>query len=140
MTLRRYLALGAVLLATIAAIVGSMGATSSATTGPTGRGYWTVASDGGVFGFGGAAFHGSTGNMRLNQAMVGMAATPSGRGYWLVASDGGVFSFGDAAFHGGTGGQHLNRPIVAMAADATGSGYWLVASDMAAAADCPKAG
>ena len=129
MTLRRYLALGAVLLATIAAIVGSMGATSSATTSPTGRGYWTVASDGGVFAFGGAAFHGSTGNMRLNQPMVGMAATPSGRGYWLVASDGGIFTFGDAVFRGSTGAIHLNQPIVGMASTPTGQGYWLVASD-----------
>jgi hypothetical protein len=129
MTLRRYLALGALLLATIAAIVGSTGANSSATTGPTGQGYWTVASDGGVFAFGGAAFHGSTGNMRLNQPMVGMAATPSGSGYWLVAADGGIFSGGDAAFYGSTGAIHLNQPIVGMASTPTGHGYWLVASD-----------
>ena len=129
MTLRRYLALGAILLVTIAPIVGSRGATSSATTGPTGQGYWTVASDGGVFAFGGAAFHGSTGNMRLNQPMVGMAATPSGSGYWLVAADGGIFSGGDAAFYGSTGAIHLNQPIVGMASTPTGHGYWLVASD-----------
>jgi len=129
MMLRRYLALGAVLLATIAATVGSTGATSSTTTGPTDRGYWTVASDGGVFAFGSAAFHGSTGNMRLNQPMVGMAATPSGSGYWLVAADGGIFSGGDAAFYGSTGAIHLNKPIVGMASTPTGHGYWLVASD-----------
>jgi hypothetical protein len=67
---------------------------------PTGRGYWTVASDGGIFSFGDAAFFGSMGGKPLDQPMVGMAATPTGRGYWTVASDGGIFSFGDAAFFG----------------------------------------
>ena len=77
---------------------------------PDGGGYWLVASDGGVFSFGNAAFHGSTGRHRSNHPIVGMAATPDGGGYWLVASDGGVFSFGNAAFHGSTGGQPLERP------------------------------
>ena len=94
-----------------------------------GRGYWLVASDGGIFSFGDAGFYGSTGNIHLNSPIVGMAATPSSQGYWLVASDGGIFSFGDAVFHGGTGGQHLNQPIVGMAATPSGRGYWLVARD-----------
>jgi hypothetical protein len=92
-------------------------------------GYWLVASDGGIFGYGDALFHGSTGGIPLFRPMVGMAATPTGRGYWLVASDGGVFAYGDAAFFGSTGGLALNRPIVGMAATPTGRGYWLVASD-----------
>jgi hypothetical protein len=92
-------------------------------------GFWLVASDGGVFTFGGAGFYGSTGAMRLNRPIVGMAATPDGRGYWLVASDGGVFTFGDAGFYGSTGAMRLNRPIVGMAATPDGRGYWLVASD-----------
>jgi len=96
---------------------------------PGGGGYWLVASDGGVFNYGDAAFHGSTGAIRLNRPIVGMAATPDGRGYWLVASDGGIFSFGDAAFHGSTGAIRLNRAIVGMAGTPDGGGYWLVASD-----------
>jgi hypothetical protein len=92
-------------------------------------GYWLVASDGGVFTFGGAGFFGSTGAMHLNRPIVGMAATPDGRGYWLVASDGGVFTFGDAGFFGSTGAMHLNAPVVGMAASPTGAGYWLVAAD-----------
>ncbi|HEY6426754.1 MAG TPA: L,D-transpeptidase family protein, partial [Acidimicrobiales bacterium] len=96
---------------------------------PSGQGYWLVASDGGIFTFGDAAFHGSTGALRLNAPIVGMAPTPSGQGYWLVASDGGIFSFGDAAFFGSTGALHLNAPVVGMAATPTGRGYWLVASD-----------
>src|SRR3546814_8877047 len=63
-------------------------------------GYWLVAADGGIFTFGDARFHGSTGAMKLNQPIVGMAPTPPGSGYWLVAADGGIFTFGDARFHG----------------------------------------
>ena len=95
----------------------------------SGKGYWLVASDGGVFSFGDAVFYGSTGAMHLNKPIVAMAVTPDGKGYWLVASDGGVFSFGDASFHGSTGAMHLNKPIVAMAVTPDGKGYWLIASD-----------
>jgi hypothetical protein len=72
--------------------------------GATDRGYWLVASDRGVFSFGDAVFHGSTGALRLNQPIVGIAPSPSGNGYWLVAVDGGIFSFGDAPFQGSLGG------------------------------------
>ena len=92
-------------------------------------GYWEVASDGGIFSFGTAAFVGSMGGQHLNAPIVGMAATPDGAGYWEVASDGGIFSFGTAAFVGSMGGQHLNAPIVGMAAAPDGAGYWEVASD-----------
>jgi M6 family metalloprotease-like protein len=92
-------------------------------------GYRMVATDGGIFSFGSSAFFGSTGDLRLNKPIVGMASTPSGSGYWLVASDGGIFSFGDAEFFGSTGDLRLNQPIVAMAATPSGKGYWLVASD-----------
>ncbi len=100
-------------------------------------GYWLVASDGGVFDFGNAGFYGSTGGVRLNEPVVGMASTPSGNGYWLVARDGGVFpydagstsGFGNAGFYGSTGGLSLNKPIVGMASTPSGNGYWLVASD-----------
>ena len=81
---------------------------------PTGNGYWLVAADGGIFTFGDATFHGSTGAITLNQPIVGMAATPTGDGYWLVAADGGIFTFGDATFHGSTGAMRLNQPIVGM--------------------------
>jgi hypothetical protein len=95
-----------------------------------GAGYWLVASDGGVFCFGDAQFHGSTGGIHLNQPIVGMASTSDAAGYWLVASDGGVFSFGNATFCGGTGGTRLNAPIVSVAASTSeGAGYWLAASD-----------
>jgi len=105
---------------------------------PTGKGYWLVASDGGIFNYGDAKFYGSTGAIKLNRPIVGMAAFPNGRGYWLVASDGGIFTFGDPTyystgtplpFYGSTGAMTLNKPIVGMASTPIGKGYWLVASD-----------
>jgi hypothetical protein len=95
----------------------------------SGKGYWLVARDGGIFSFGDAAFFGSTGAIRLNQPIVGITASPTGKGYWFVAADGGIFSFGDARFAGSTGAMRLAQPIVGMAATPTGKGYWLVASD-----------
>ena len=50
------------------------------------QGYWLVASDGGIFTFGDAGYFGSTGAIRLNQPIVGMAATPDGQG--LLAGGG----------------------------------------------------
>jgi hypothetical protein len=91
--------------------------------------YWLVASDGGMFAFGGASFKGSTGTLRLRQPIIGMAPSPSGQGYWLVASSGEVFAFGDAPFKGSTGGLQLTVPIVGMAGTPTGQGYWVVGSD-----------
>ena len=92
-------------------------------------GYWQVASDGGIFTFGGAQFYGSTGSIKLNQPVVGMAATPDRRGYWLVASDGGIFAYGDAQFYGSTGSMVLNKPILGMIPTHDGGGYWLIARD-----------
>jgi hypothetical protein len=99
-------------------------------------GYFLVGSDGGVFTYGDAVFHGSTGALVLNKPIVGMAITgpathdlPTVQGYWLVASDGGVFSYGNAQFFGSAGAIHLNRPVVGMAATPDGKGYWLAAAD-----------
>ena len=99
------------------------------TPSTSGRGYWMVATDGGIFSYGASQFFGSTGNIRLAQPIVGMAATPSKQGYWLVASDGGIFAYGDAEFYGSTGNIRLAKPIVGVTTTPTGRGYWLVASD-----------
>ncbi len=98
--------------------------------GPSGNGYWEVASDGGIFNFGAAAsFLGSAGEIHLNAPVVGLASTSSGGGYWEVASDGGIFTYGDADFYGSMGGKPLNKPVVGIAATPDGRGYWEVASD-----------
>jgi len=93
---------------------------------PNGDGYWLVASDGGIFSFGNAGYHGSMGARHLNAPIVGMAATPNGDGYWLVASDGGIFSFGNAGYHGSMATSHLVNPIAAIATGPGGNGYWLL--------------
>src|SRR4051794_23963351 len=95
---------------------------------PGSQGYWMVARDGGIFAEN-APFAGSTGNIKLNAPIVGMAGNPDGTGYLLAASDGGVFAFGRTSFLGSMGGTKLNKPVVGMAPAANGHGYWLVASD-----------
>jgi hypothetical protein len=123
--LRLVLTIGLLAGLTSVVTVASNPSSAAATT----SGYWLVGTDGGIFSYGQAKFFGSTGAIKLNQPIVGMAATPDGRGYWMVASDGGIFAFGTAGFHGSMGGKPLNQPIVGMAATRTGKGYWMVASD-----------
>ena len=119
------------LAATVLVLVPAVGvpARASAATVKQVPAYWLVASDGGVFAFGGLASLGSMGGQPLNEPIVGMAATADEEGYWLDASDGGIFAFGDAHFYGSMGGVPLNQPVVSMAATPDGGGYWLVASD-----------
>jgi hypothetical protein len=104
------------------------------------HGYWLVGSDGGIFSFGSAAFHGSTGGTPLQRPVMAITPTSTGNGYWLVASDGGIFSFGDSTYYGSLPGlgfhpagsglpQSLNAPIVGMVPTFTGHGYFMVASD-----------
>jgi hypothetical protein len=115
--------------AAFATAVSSTSARAGASTPKKVAAYWLVAADGGLFAFGGAGFYGSTGNIHLNQPVVGMAGTADSHGYWLVAADGGIFAYGDAGFYGSTGNIHLNQPVVGMAATHDGGGYWLVAAD-----------
>src|SRR5205807_9626566 len=77
---------------------------------PTGKGYYMVASDGGIFAFGDAVFRGSMGGRRLNAPVQSLVPAPSAGGYWLVASDVGVFAF-DAPFRGSMGTTHLAKPV-----------------------------
>ncbi|MEO1062085.1 MAG: HNH endonuclease family protein [Actinomycetota bacterium] len=103
----------------------------AATPTPSGDGYYLVGADGGVFTFGDAGFHGSTGGLTLNEPVVAVAADPDGSGYWLFAADGGVFAF-DAPFRGSVPGAlapstALNAPVVG--GIGFGDGYLLVASD-----------
>ena len=92
-----------------------------------GGGYWVVKGDGGMFSFGDAQFHGSAGNLDLNQPAVGVATTSDVGGYWIAAADGGMFTFGDAPFLGSMGGKTINAPVVGVAG--TKTGYWMVGAD-----------
>jgi hypothetical protein len=60
---------------------------------PSGRGYWLVAADGGVFSVGDARFLGAGLGMGTT---IGGLASPTGAGYWLVSDDRRLHAFGDA--------------------------------------------
>ena len=120
--------------------LGRTGAPQTFTVSPAARGYWLVGSDGGIFSFGAAAFHGSMGGIPLQRPVVGITPTASRNGYWLVASDGGIFTFGDSAYYGSIPGiglhpagsglpDSLDAPIVGMVPSTSGHGYFMVASD-----------
>jgi hypothetical protein len=119
---------------------GATGSPRTFTVQEASHGYWLVGSDGGIFSFGSAAFHGSTGSTPLQRPVMAITPTSTGNGYWLVASDGGIFSFGDSTYYGSLPGlgfhpagsglpQSLNAPIVGMVPTFTGHGYFMVASD-----------
>ena len=128
--------LGLGLLVSVLAVPVGTAAADSPSIPLVPAGYWLVGSDGGVFSFGDASFHGSMGGQALDAPIVGIAAGPivlggattgSGRtganaaafsaGYWEVAADGGVFAFGSAQFYGSLAGQALNAPIVGIRHD-----------------------
>jgi hypothetical protein len=107
---------------------------------PTGRGYWLIASDGGVFTYGDAGFFGSAANLRLKAPIVGIAATASGKGYWLLGRDGGIFTFGDAPFLGAA--QTYSSRAVAIGSFTVCNGYLVLHADGAyeGVAEDPSAG
>ena len=123
--------------------VGPFVVTVGISSGPQNKthGYWLVGSDGGIFSFGDAGFHGSTGALVLQRPVVGITPTSDRAGYWLVGSDGGVFAFGDSGYHGSlpglgfapagdtSGRPALAAPIVAMVPSSDGAGYFMVAAD-----------
>ena len=88
----------------------------------SGRGYWVVTTNGSVYSFGDAGYHGGMAGRHLAAPITGSESTPSG-------NDGGIFSFGDAAFWGSTGAMRLNKPVNGMERTTDGRGYWLVADD-----------
>jgi predicted acyl esterase len=70
---------------------------------PTGKGYWEVASDGGIFGFGAATFYGSMGGKPLGAPMVGVATGPATATATFTAHG----SIDEAYVLGADPGQHL---------------------------------
>ena len=88
-----------------------------------------MARDGGIFSYN-RHFFGSTGSIKLNQPIVGMATTNDENGYWMVGADGGIFAFGDAGYAGSLPGDHVAvSNIVAIISDPTTDGYYLIGSD-----------
>ena len=76
-------------------------------------GYWMVASDGGIFSYGGAGFYGSTGDIRLNKPISAWRRrwTGVGTGWWHPT----VVSSATATLASTVrlGNIRLNRPIAA---------------------------
>jgi len=68
---------------------------------PTGKGYWLLAADGGLFSFGDAGYFGSLPESRITTGAVGMRPTRTGGGYLIVAANGAVTAYGDAPVLGG---------------------------------------
>jgi hypothetical protein len=64
-----------------------------------GKGYWLVASDGGVFAFGDAGFVGSLGGSGVTD-VTSVTPTPNDHGYLLVTRSGSVYAFGNATYLG----------------------------------------
>ena len=101
---------------------------------PTGPGYYMVASDGGIFAFGDAAFHGSMGGQRSTPRCSARARRRRRR---LLARRlrRRHLRLRDAAFHGSMGGHALNKPIVGMVR--YGDGYLMVGPTAASSTSPP---
>jgi hypothetical protein len=101
----------------------------SAKDGATG--YYVLGSDGGIFNYGNAPYHGSVPALGLRIDAVLMTATPSQNGYWIAGRDGGIFSFGDATFYGSVPGLRLGTAVTAidLKPTPTGKGYWILGAD-----------
>jgi hypothetical protein len=93
-----------------------------------GGGYFMVASDGGVFAFGDAAFEGSCPGLGgCGGAAVAVAPDASGQGYWLITATGNIYTFGDATYFGAPGPQ--SSPVTSMVRTTDGLGYWVLSAN-----------
>jgi hypothetical protein len=104
---------------------------------PSGKGYWLAQSDGGVYSYGDAGFHGSLlagpGGLGITPIapISAIATTSDGLGYWLVDQEGGVYAFGDAGFHGSLPGDDVGPfgAVIGLTPTSDGHGYWLLGAD-----------
>jgi len=92
---------------------------------PSGKGYWLVAADGGIFSFGDAHFYGSLGAFKLPAPVVSMQRTASGKGYWMMTQNGHIYRFGDAKGYGDTGSCTNYFGAARMLVTPDGKGYWI---------------
>jgi hypothetical protein len=93
-----------------------------------GGGYFMVASDGGVFAFGDAAFTGSCpGIGGCSGAAVAVMPDATGNGYWVVTATGNVYAFGDAPTLGQPGAGPT--PVTSAVRTPDGNGYWILYAD-----------
>jgi hypothetical protein len=90
------------------------------------RGYWALGTNGAVYAFGQAKYHGGANG---NSSTVDLAATVDGSGYWITDRAGAVLTFGSAQHYGDTGSMQLNAQVIGMTPTASGEGYWLLGRD-----------
>ena len=91
-----------------------------------GRGYFLVASDGGVFAFGDARFEGSCPGVGGCDGVVkSVIPDATGNGYWVVTTSGHVHVFGNAGYYGEPG-QKKGIPVTSAERTPSGRGYWIL--------------
>jgi hypothetical protein len=105
---------------------------------PSGRGYWFVAADGGVFSFGDARFHGSTGAMHLTQPICRHGIRNRRAGLPPALGERcGCTGFGSAKYYGSADRACQSVPAVAIATARYSSGYWIAFANAQAYALSP---
>lgn len=72
---------------------------------PSGNGYWLCRSDGSVWSYGDAQYHGGTNPgtptpMPAGHIATGFASHPTQQGYWISTDHNEVYAFGAAGYHG----------------------------------------
>ena len=92
---------------------------------PDGKGYWLLGSNGSVYTYGDATFHGAEGIFTGNYA-VSISSTPDGHGYWITDNAGNSYPFGDAPYLGQVGYPGNNQPnsIISSRFEASAYGFW----------------
>jgi hypothetical protein len=83
-------------------------------------GYWMLAANGAVYGFGDAAKMGDAAG-----PTVAIAPRLDGKGYWTVDAAGNVSHFGAATDHGGRPARQPAETVSTISATPSGNGYWL---------------
>lgn len=97
--------------------------TAAHATSRTQGGYWMLAADGHVYGFGGASDLGSPTSI---PGRVKVTPTPTGNGYWVLSDAGSIYAYGDAKTFGAVPFlPALDEDYTTMASTPSGKGYWL---------------
>lgn len=110
------------LLCLLALLAAPLTLITSPASARTDSGYWMLAENGAVYGFGEAIQMGQPGT--TTGKAVDIAATPSGDGYWVIAEFG-TSNYGDAPDLRDFTFYEDGETAVSISATPTGKGYWL---------------
>jgi N-acetylmuramoyl-L-alanine amidase len=95
----------------------------------TGKGYWILTADGGVYHLGAARDGGSPKRQGIGNGRK--IAASSGGGYWILTNDGTIRAYGNAP---ALGSPPRANPAIDLAPTPSGRGYWALLSNGAVAA------